>query len=79
MTAHNRFILIKCIVTGAFSFPTPFLIFFYVFNMTPSLDWFARAMIVLFLLFAGGLVGMFAFHKDRTIDAMKDWLPSVRK
>ena len=74
--ARNRFILIKCIVMGAFSFPTPFLIFFYVFNLTPTLDWFERTMVALFLLFAGGLVGTMAFHKDRTISAMKDWFPS---
>lgn len=74
--SYNRFLLVKCLVLGAFTFPTPFLMFFYVFDLTPQLDWFARCMVTLFLLFAGGIVGVMAFHKDHSIDAMKDWLPS---
>jgi hypothetical protein len=72
----NRFLLMKCMALGALSFPTPFLMAFYTFDLFPEAPLFWRAMTVIFLLLSGGLIGVSAFYKDAAIKAMKDWFPS---
>ena len=74
----NKFLLMKCISLGALSFPTPFLVFFYVLNMFPDADLFARLITVIFLLLSGGLIGVTSYYKDTSIEAMKDWFPSSK-
>jgi hypothetical protein len=71
----NKFLLMKCMALGAFSFPCPVLIFLFLFNLNP-IDETNRAVIVILLLLSGSIVGMTAFYKDKTIIALKDWVPS---
>lgn len=74
---RNRILLAKCIVLGAFTFPTPFLIFLYVFNIGPNTDDYAnRFSLVLFLFLAGGIIGLGGYYKDAAIHSLKDWFPS---
>lgn len=71
----NRFILLKCISLGAFSFPTPFLIFLYLFKIVPT-DELMRVMIVLFLIISGGVVGLVYYFRSSEMETKKDWMPS---
>jgi hypothetical protein len=76
----NKFLLIKCMVLGALSFPTPFLIYFYVFGIYPTPnDYFARFFVVIFLILSGGLVGTVYYYRDSAMDTIKDWFPSGKQ
>lgn len=74
----NKFLLMKCIALGALSFPTPFLVIFYTFDLFPETDFFMRMIAVIFLMLSGGMIGVTAYYKDSAIEAMKDWFPSER-
>lgn len=77
MPVKNRFLLIKCITMGAFSFPTPFFIFFFMTNVDPNeISDRNRFLLVLILLLAGALVGVAFYYRDSAITALKDWYPS---
>jgi hypothetical protein len=71
----NTFLLIKCIALGAFTFPTPFLLVFYVSGAIPERP-FDRFIISIFLILAGGMVGVVAYYKDHAIHTLKEWFPS---
>ncbi len=71
----NKFLLIKCISLGAFTFPTPFLIFLYAFDVGAH-ELIMRIWIVLFLLLSGGIVGVVAYYRDPNLDPLKEWFPS---
>ena len=75
----NRFLLTKCITMGAFTFPTPFLIYFFLAGVnagqiTPS----NRFLVISTLLLSGAVIGLAAYYKDSAISALKDWYPSER-
>jgi hypothetical protein len=73
----NRFLLIKCIIMGAFSFPTPFFIYFFITNVDPNeISGPNRFLLVSVLLLSGALVGVAFYYKDSAIAALKDWYPS---
>lgn len=72
--------MIKCLCLGALSFPTPFLMYFYIFEISPSPnDHLARGMVVLFLILSGGMFGTLFYYKDSAIEGLKDWFPSKRR
>jgi uncharacterized membrane protein YccC len=56
------------------SFPTPFLIIFYVSNAVPD-DPFERFFTAVFLMLAGGIVGMVFYYRDTSLEGVKDWFP----
>jgi hypothetical protein len=75
----NRFLLTKCITIGAFTFPTPFLIYFFLVgvnagDVSPT----ERFLLIITLLLSGALIGMASYYKDSAIAALKDWYPSSR-
>ncbi len=68
----------KCIVLGALTFPTPFLVFFYLNTVFPHPNnYLARFYVVIFLILAGGLIGVVSYYRDSAIEAIKDWIPSA--
>jgi hypothetical protein len=75
----NRFLLLKCITTGALSFPTPFFIYFFLVGIDPSdMTPQGRFLLITILLLSGALVGLGSFYKDAAVAALKDWYPSER-
>ncbi len=73
----NRFLLIKCITMGALSFPTPFLIYFFITNVDPtSYSSAVRFLLISTLLLGGAIIGVGFYYKDSAIAALKDWYPS---
>jgi hypothetical protein len=75
----NRFLLAKCIATGAFSFPTPFLIYFFLTGINAGeVTYLNRLLLILILLLAGALVGVAFYYKDSALTALKDWYPSQK-
>jgi hypothetical protein len=75
----NRFLLAKCIVTGAFSFPTPFLIYFFLAGVNAGeVLYLHRLLLILILLLGGSLVGVAFYYKDTAFTALKDWYPSEK-
>jgi hypothetical protein len=75
----NRFLLIKCITMGALSFPTPFLIYFFLMNVDPSAyNNGNKFLLITMLLLSGALIGVASYYKDSAIAALKDWYPSDR-
>jgi hypothetical protein len=64
---------------GAFSFPTPFLIYFFIGGVNPGqISYSNRFLLISTLLLSGALIGMAAYYKDSAIAALKDWYPSER-
>ena len=62
---------------GAFSFPTPFLIYFFICNVDPSdISFSNRFLLITILLLSGSLIGMAFYYKDSALAALKDWYPS---
>lgn len=75
----NRFLLIKCISTGAFSFPTPFFIFFFLTDVNPNeISYANRFLLISLLLLSGALVGVAFYYKDAALASLKDWYPSEK-
>jgi hypothetical protein len=74
---RNKFLLYKSIVLGALCFPSPFLIFFYFYDIVPD-TFLERFYMIMFLILSGAIVGLVGYYKDSTIEAMKDWFPSER-
>ena len=74
---NNRFLLLKCIAMGALSFPTPFLIFSFLFAVDPG-DLEHRFLVITILLLSGALIGLASFYKDAAVASLKDWYPSDR-
>jgi hypothetical protein len=75
----NRFLLIKCISLGAFSFPTPFFIFFFLTNVDPNEISYKNRFLLISMLFLGGaLIGMASYYKDSAVAVLKDWYPSEK-
>jgi len=76
---NNRFLLIKCITMGALSFPTPFLIYFFIMGISPGdISYQGRFLLISILLLSGAIVGVASFYKDSAVAALKDWYPSER-
>jgi len=62
---------------GALSFPTPFLIYFYIINVDPNeMNYPDKFLLITMLLLSGALIGMASYYKDSAITALKDWYPS---
>jgi len=75
----NQFLLAKCISLGAFSFPTPFFIYFFFEGVDAGgMSYSSRFLLILTLMLGGALIGVAAFYKDSAIAALKDWYPSDR-
>ena len=74
-TKRNRFLLLQCISLGALTFPTPFLIFLYLFNINPAHE-ITRIFVVLFLMLAGGVIGLVSYFRSADVQEKKDWVPS---
>jgi hypothetical protein len=75
----NRFLLAKCIAMGAFTFPTPFLIYFFLSGVDAGqISYLNRLLLILILLLAGSLVGVAFYYKDAALSALKDWYPSEK-
>jgi hypothetical protein len=75
----NRFLLIKCICLGAFSFPTPFFIFFFLTNVDPNQISYSNRFLLISMLFLGGaLIGVASYYKDSAVAVLKDWYPSEK-
>ena len=73
----NRFLLLKCIMLGALSFPTPFFIYFFLSNVDPSqFTYQNRFLLLTLLLLSGSLIGMVYYYRDSALAALKDWYPS---
>lgn len=74
----NRFLLVKSICLGAFTFPTPFLVLFYLDLIFPEPnDYLSRFIVVIFLILSGGLVGVVFYYRDSAMAVVKDWFPST--
>jgi hypothetical protein len=64
---------------GAFSFPTPFFIFFFLADVDPSAYTYSnRFLLITLLLLSGAVVGVGFYYKDSAMAALKDWYPSER-
>ncbi len=64
---------------GAFSFPTPFLIYFFLAGVDAGdVSYQNRFLLITLLLLGGALIGLASFYKDSAIAALKDWYPSRR-
>jgi hypothetical protein len=75
----NRFLLLKCIVLGALSFPTPFFIYFFLANVNPGqFSYQGRFLLLTLLLLSGSLVGVAFYYRDSAVAALKDWYPSQK-
>ncbi len=76
----NRFLLVKCIVMGAFSFPSPFLIYFFLCGVNAGdLTQSHRFLFISILFLSGAVIGVAFYYKDSAISALKDWYPSERE
>ena len=65
---------------GAFSFPTPFFIYFFLGGINPGdIGYENRFLLVSVLLLGGALVGLAFYYKDSAFTALKDWYPSSRE
>jgi hypothetical protein len=64
---------------GAFCFPSPFLIYFFMAGVNAGevlpRD---RFLLISILLLSGSLVGVASYYKDSAIAALKDWYPSQK-
>lgn len=64
---------------GAFSFPTPFFIFFFVTGVNAGeISYKSRFLLVCILVLGGALIGMASYYKDAAVAALKDWYPSEK-
>jgi hypothetical protein len=73
----NRFLLIKCIIMGAFSFPTPFLIYFFLWGFDPNgFSAKDKFLLISTLLLSGSIIGLAFYYRDSAVAALKDWYPS---
>ncbi len=72
---RNRFLQLQSISLGALTFPTPFLIFLYLFNIYPDHES-NRVMIILFLMLSGALIGLVSYFRNYDVQKKKDWVPS---
>jgi hypothetical protein len=73
----NRYLLLKCIALGALTFPTPFLVLFYIYNIAPEPDiFFGRFFVVIFLILSGSMIGVVFYYRDSAMETIKDWFPS---
>jgi hypothetical protein len=64
---------------GAFSFPTPFLIYFFLGGVDAGeISYQNRFLLIVLLLLGGALIGLASFYKDAAIATLKDWYPSRR-
>ncbi len=64
---------------GAFSFPAPFLIYFFLLGVNAGeINSPHRFLLVSILLLSGALIGMASYYKDTAISALKDWYPSEK-
>ncbi len=75
---RNRFLLLQSISLGALTFPTPFLIFLYLFNIYPNHD-FNRVLIILFLMISGAVIGLVSYFRNLDLQKRKDWVPSKKE
>jgi hypothetical protein len=76
---NNRFLLAKCIAMGAFSFPTPFFIYFFFVGVNAGeISYRSRFLLVSILLLGGALIGVASYYKDSAISALRDWYPSEK-
>ena len=65
---------------GAFSFPTPFFIYFFLMGVNPGeIGYDNRFLLVSVLLLGGALIGLAFYYKDSALSALKDWYPSSRE
>ena len=77
---NNRYLFLKCIALGALTFPTPFLILFYLYDIAPQPNvFFGRFFVVIFLILSGSMIGVVFFYRDTALKAIKDWLPSENR
>jgi len=75
----NRFLLAKCIAMGAFSFPTPFFMYFFICGVNAGeISYRSRFLLVSILLLGGALIGVASYYKDSAISALRDWYPSEK-
>jgi hypothetical protein len=64
---------------GAFSFPTPFLIFFFCAGVNAGdISSQKRFVLVSVLMLGGALIGVASYYKDTAIAALRDWYPSEK-
>ena len=75
---RNRFLLLQSISLGALTFPTPFLIFLYLFNIYPAHES-NRVIIILFLMLSGSLIGLVSYFRNFDVQNKKDWVPSKQE
>lgn len=62
---------------GALSFPTPFLIYFFLWGLDPNeISSKSKFLLISILLLGGALVGLASYYKDSAVAALKDWYPS---
>ncbi len=60
---------------GALSFPTPILIWLFLFGVDPG-DLEHRFLVTTILLLSGAVIGLAFFYKDNALATLKDWYPS---
>jgi hypothetical protein len=76
-SVKNRFLLLKQIAIGAFCFPTPFFIYFFIAGVDPfDLNYTNRFLLMSTLLLSGAILGLASYYKDSAVAALKDWYPS---
>ncbi len=75
---RNRFLQLQSISLGALTFPTPFLIFLYLFNIYPEHES-NRVLLILFLMLSGSLIGLVSYFRNHEVQTKKDWIPSKRE
>ncbi len=64
---------------GAFSFPTPFFIFFFFSGVNAGeISYRDRFLLVSVLMLGGALIGVASYYKDSAISALRDWYPSEK-
>jgi hypothetical protein len=79
LTVKNRFLLLKCIMLGALSFPTPFFIYFFMSDVDPNeISYQNRFLLMTILLLSGSLIGVAFYYRDSAVAALKDWYPSQK-
>jgi hypothetical protein len=75
LETRNKILLWKSLAVGALSFPSPFLIIFYVSGVIPDTHR-ERFMVVIFLILSGAMLGVSFFYRDPETEKKKDWFPS---